>query len=150
MWGHGYVITSLLNIAVSRESNEVVPNLIRSHAPRLPGRSPSSVVHLFGGYGPRSQVLMPRVASAGLRPDKGGDDKDPLHFSGEIQDWTSFKEAIQSRADARDTTWLLEEEEQGTLTFIHDRFALILKKRIFRLKSQKNLKKILNLPPFSS
>jgi hypothetical protein len=25
MWGHGYVITSLLNIAVSKESNEVVP-----------------------------------------------------------------------------------------------------------------------------
>jgi hypothetical protein len=43
-------------------------NLICSHAPRLAGRSPRSVVHLFGGYGPRSQVLMPRVASAGLRP----------------------------------------------------------------------------------
>ena len=32
----------------------------------------------------------------------------PFHFSGEIKDWLTFKEAIQSRADARDTTWLLE------------------------------------------
>ena len=32
----------------------------------------------------------------------------PLHFSGEVKDWPTFKEAIQSRADARDTTWLLE------------------------------------------
>jgi hypothetical protein len=44
-----------------------------------------------------------------MTPGKGGDDKDnPLHFSGEIKDWTTFKEAIQSRADARDTTWLIE------------------------------------------
>jgi hypothetical protein len=63
-------------------------------------------VHLFAGYGPRSRVLLPRVTSAWR---KGGDDKDnPLHISGEIKDWPTFKEAIQSRADARDTTWLLE------------------------------------------
>ena len=44
-----------------------------------------------------------------MTPGKGGDDKDsPLHFSGEIKDWPTFKEAIQSHADARDTTWLLE------------------------------------------
>ena len=44
-----------------------------------------------------------------MTPGKGGDDKDnPLHISGEIKDWPTFKEAIQSRADARDTTWLLE------------------------------------------
>jgi hypothetical protein len=44
-----------------------------------------------------------------MTPGKGGDDKDnPLHFSGEIKDWLTFKEAIQSHADARDTTWLLE------------------------------------------
>jgi hypothetical protein len=44
-----------------------------------------------------------------MTPGKDGDDKDnPLHFSGEIKDWPTFKEAIQSRADARDTTWLLE------------------------------------------
>jgi hypothetical protein len=40
---------------------------------------------------------------------KDGEDKDnPLHFSGEIKDWPTFKEAMQSRADARDATWLLE------------------------------------------
>jgi hypothetical protein len=47
-----------------------------------------------------------------MAPGKGGDDKDnPLHFSGEIKDWPTFKEGIQSCADARDcsdTTWLLE------------------------------------------
>jgi hypothetical protein len=44
-----------------------------------------------------------------MAPGKGGDDKDnPLHFSGEVKDWPTLKEAIQSRADARDTTWLLE------------------------------------------
>ena len=44
-----------------------------------------------------------------MDPGKGGDDKDnPLHFSGEIKDWLTFKEAIQSHADACDTTWLLE------------------------------------------
>ena len=44
-----------------------------------------------------------------MAPGKGGDDKDnPLHFWGEIKDWPTFKEAIQSRADSRDTTWLLE------------------------------------------
>jgi hypothetical protein len=44
-----------------------------------------------------------------MTPGKGGDDKDnPLYFSGEIKDWLTFKEAIQSHADARDTTWLLE------------------------------------------
>jgi hypothetical protein len=44
-----------------------------------------------------------------MAPGKGGDDKDnPLHFSGEIKDWSTFKEAIQSRVDARDNTWLLE------------------------------------------
>ena len=44
-----------------------------------------------------------------MTPGKGGDDKDsPLHFSGEIKDWPTFKEAIQSHADACDTTWLLE------------------------------------------
>ena len=32
----------------------------------------------------------------------------PLHFSGEVKDWPTFKEAIQSHADACDTTWLLE------------------------------------------
>ena len=42
-----------------------------------------------------------------MTPGKGGDDKDsPLHFS--IKDWPTFKEAIQSHADARDPTWLLE------------------------------------------
>jgi hypothetical protein len=31
---------------------------------------------------------------------KGRDDKgNPLHFSGEMKDWPTFKEAIQSRAD---------------------------------------------------
>jgi hypothetical protein len=44
-----------------------------------------------------------------MAPGKGRDDKyNPLHFSGEIKDWPTFKEAMQSRADARDTTWLLE------------------------------------------
>jgi hypothetical protein len=43
------------------------PNLIRSHAPRLPGRRPSLAVHLFGGYGPRSQVLLLRITSAWLQ-----------------------------------------------------------------------------------
>ena len=40
---------------------------------------------------------------------KGEDDKDnPLYFSGDIKVWPTFKEAIQSRADTRDTTCLLE------------------------------------------
>jgi len=44
-----------------------------------------------------------------MSPGKGRDDNDnPLHFSGEIKDWPTFKDAIESRADARDTTWLLE------------------------------------------
>jgi len=44
-----------------------------------------------------------------MAPSKGMEEKDnPFHFSGEIKDWLTFKEAIQSRADARDTTWLLE------------------------------------------
>jgi hypothetical protein len=44
-----------------------------------------------------------------MAPGKGRDDKDnPVHISGEIKDWPTFKEAIQSHADARDTTWLLE------------------------------------------
>jgi hypothetical protein len=44
-----------------------------------------------------------------MTPGKGGDDKDnPLHFSGEVKDWPTFKEVIQSRADTRDTSWLLE------------------------------------------
>jgi hypothetical protein len=43
-----------------------------------------------------------------MTPGKGGDDKDnPLHFSGEIKDWLAFKEAIQSHADARDTTMMI-------------------------------------------
>jgi hypothetical protein len=44
-----------------------------------------------------------------MTPGKGGDDKDnQLHFSGEIKDWLTFKEAIQSHTDSRDTTCLLE------------------------------------------
>ena len=44
-----------------------------------------------------------------MAPGKDGDDKDnPVNFSGEIKDWPTFKEAIQSHADACDTTWLLE------------------------------------------
>ena len=44
-----------------------------------------------------------------MAPSKGMEEKDnPLHFSGEVKDWPTFKEAIQSRADTRDTTWLLE------------------------------------------
>jgi hypothetical protein len=40
---------------------------------------------------------------------QGGDDKNNLlHFSGKIKDWPTFKDAMQSDADARDTTWLLE------------------------------------------
>ena len=50
------MITSLLEIAVSKNKNEAAPiswrysrpNLIRSHAQRLPGRRPSSAVHHFG------------------------------------------------------------------------------------------------------
>jgi hypothetical protein len=53
-----------------------------------------------------------------MTPGKGGDDKDnPLHFSGEIKDWPTFKEVIQSRADAHDTTWLLGAERTLTLFF---------------------------------
>jgi hypothetical protein len=44
-----------------------------------------------------------------MAPGKGEDDKDnPLYFSGDIKVWPTFKEAIQSRADTRDTTCLLE------------------------------------------
>jgi hypothetical protein len=40
-----------------------------------------------------------------MAPGKGGDEIDnPLNFSGEIKDCPTFKEAIQSRADACDTT----------------------------------------------
>jgi hypothetical protein len=56
LWGHGYVSTSLLKIAISENKRGgphyqlgvLSPNLIRSHAPRLPGTRPSSAVHLFG------------------------------------------------------------------------------------------------------
>ena len=55
VWGHEYVITSLWD-PVWENKNRSAPipwgysrqNLIRSHAPRLPGRRPSSAVHLFG------------------------------------------------------------------------------------------------------
>ncbi len=55
MWGHEYVITSLLEIAV-KEKNEAAPiswgypssYLIHGHASCLPGRSTSSAVHHFG------------------------------------------------------------------------------------------------------
>ena len=53
-----------------------------------------------------------------MAPGKGGDDKDNLlHFSGEVKDWPKFKEAIQCRADARDTTWLLESGRALALFF---------------------------------
>ena len=53
-----------------------------------------------------------------MAPGKGGDDKDnPLHFSGEVKDWPTFKAAIQCRADARDTTWLLESGRALALFF---------------------------------
>jgi 3-polyprenyl-4-hydroxybenzoate decarboxylase len=53
-----------------------------------------------------------------MAPGKGGDDKDnPLHFSSEIKDWPTLKEAIQSRVDARDTTWLLEGGRALSLLF---------------------------------
>ena len=32
----------------------------------------------------------------------------PIHFSGESNDWSTFKQDIQSRADRFDTTWLFE------------------------------------------
>ena len=36
-------------------------------------------------------------------------DKDnPLLFSGESKDWSTFKQDIQSRADHYDTTWLFD------------------------------------------
>ena len=53
-----------------------------------------------------------------MTPGKGGDDKDsPLHFSGEIKDWPTFKEVIQSHADVCDTTWLLEARRALALFF---------------------------------
>ena len=53
-----------------------------------------------------------------MAPSKGMEEKDnPLHFSGEVKDWPTFKEAIQSRADARDTTWLLEARRALALFF---------------------------------
>jgi hypothetical protein len=56
VWGHEYVITSLLEIPVLDNKKEVSPfrwgysrpNLIRSHAQRLSGTRPSSAVHHFG------------------------------------------------------------------------------------------------------
>jgi hypothetical protein len=49
--------------------------VIRSHAPRLPGRRPSSAVSHFGGYEPCSQVLLTRGS-----PGKDIEDKDnPIH-----------------------------------------------------------------------
>jgi hypothetical protein len=75
-----------------------------------------------------------------MTPGKGGDDKDnPLHFSGEIKDWPTFKEAIQSRADARDTTWLLEAGRALALFFawqIKDKTgsAATRKKALYREK----------------
>jgi hypothetical protein len=68
-------------------------------------------VHHFGGSGLRSQVVLPRLASAWLQraPGKGTGEKDkPLHFSGEAKDWPPFKEAIQARAGSHDTTWIFE------------------------------------------
>jgi hypothetical protein len=48
------------------------------------------------------RLLVLAIAGGEMRlmsPGKGGDDKDnPLHFSGEIKDRPTFKEAIQSRA----------------------------------------------------
>jgi hypothetical protein len=37
--------------------------------------------------------------------------------SGEIKDWPTFREAIQSRADDRDTAWLLEAGRALSLFF---------------------------------
>ena len=55
-WGHEYVITSLLENAVSWKINEAAshrggspqPTLIHGHALCLCGRRPSSAVHHFG------------------------------------------------------------------------------------------------------
>ena len=79
-----------------------------------------------------------------MAPGKGGDDKDnPLHFSGEIKDWPTFKEAIQSRADARDTTWLFEAGRALALFFarqIKDKngSAVTRKKVLDREKTDSN------------
>jgi len=43
--------------------------------------------------------------SKGIMEDK---DNPALAFSGETKDWSSFKDAIQLRADKHDTTWLFE------------------------------------------
>ena len=56
VWGHEYVITSLLENAVSWKTKRGGPPsvvvlstyLIQSHAPCLSGRRPSSAVHHFG------------------------------------------------------------------------------------------------------
>ena len=80
------------------------PGVIRSHAPHLPGRRPSSAVYHFGGYEPYYQVLLTHGS-----PGKDIADKDnPIHSSGEAKDWTPFKEGIQARADSHETTWLFE------------------------------------------
>ena len=36
-------------------------------------------------------------------------DNPEIVFSGETKDWSSFKDAIQMRADKHDTTWLFED-----------------------------------------
>jgi hypothetical protein len=62
VWGHEYVITSLLEIAVSENKTKWPP--------------PAGGVQL---------VAAARLLS--MAPGKSGDDKDnPLHFSGEIKD----------------------------------------------------------------
>ena len=75
MWGQEYVITSLLdrNSRLRKQKERIPlswgysrPNPIRNHAPRLPGRRPSSVVHLFRWL----RAPMHRVSMA---PGKGGD-----------------------------------------------------------------------------
>ena len=45
-----------------------------------------------------------------MAPSKGMEEKDnpALVFSGETKDWSSFKDAIQMRADKQDTTSLFE------------------------------------------
>ena len=57
MWGHEYVITSLLENAVSwsiikergrPQRANLQPTLIQGHAPCLSGRRPSSALHHFG------------------------------------------------------------------------------------------------------
>jgi hypothetical protein len=131
VWGHEYVITSLLENAVSWKKLKrgephrrfTSPTLIHGYALCLSGRRPSSAVHHFGRYEPCSRAPLLRFAPAWLRA-RGGERQSGTCLFMRNEGLACFKDATQVRADKHDTTWLFEGDDRRA-----DFFASQLKEK---------------------